>query len=79
VVRRIAWFLALVVVAGIVVAAVVAPRVDKAVQEVVLPLRHEDIIRQQAAAKGLDPALSRASSTPSRASATRPRTPGRRG
>src|SRR5215203_3538859 len=57
VVRRIAWFRALVVVAGIVVAAVVAPRVDKAVQEVVLPLRHEDIIRQQAADKGLDPAL----------------------
>jgi soluble lytic murein transglycosylase len=55
--RRVAWFLALVVVAGIVVAAVVAPRVDKAVQEVVLPLRHEDIIRQQAADKGLDPAL----------------------
>jgi soluble lytic murein transglycosylase len=57
VLRRIAWFLALVVVAGVVVAAVVAPRVDKAVQEVVLPLRHEDIIRQQAEAKGLDPAL----------------------
>ena len=53
VLRRVAWFLALVVVAGIVVAAVVAPRVDKAVQEVVLPLRHEDIIRQQAEAKGL--------------------------
>jgi soluble lytic murein transglycosylase len=55
--RRVAWLLAIVVVAGIVVAAVVAPRVDKAVQEVVLPLRHEDIIRQQAADKGLDPAL----------------------
>jgi soluble lytic murein transglycosylase len=57
VLRRVAWFLALVVVAGVVVTAVVAPRVDKAVQEVVLPLRHEDIIRQQAEAKGLDPAL----------------------
>jgi soluble lytic murein transglycosylase len=55
--RRVAWLLATAVVAGIVVAAVVAPRVDKAVQEVVLPLRHEDIIRQQAADKGLDPAL----------------------
>ena len=31
--------------------------VDKAVQEIALPLRHEDIIRQQAAEKGLDPAL----------------------
>ena len=30
---------------------------DKAVQEIALPLRHEDIIRQQAAEKGLDPAL----------------------
>jgi soluble lytic murein transglycosylase len=55
--RRVAWLLASVVVIGGVIAAVVAPRVDKAVQEVVLPLRHEDIIRQQAADKGLDPAL----------------------
>src|SRR3954466_16081895 len=55
--RRLAWLLAVVVVAGVVVAAIVAPGVDKAVQEVVLPLRHEDIIRQQAADKGLDPAL----------------------
>jgi peptidoglycan lytic transglycosylase len=55
--RRVAWLLAAVVVIGGVIAAVVAPRVDKAVQEVVLPLRHEDIIRQQAADKGLDPAL----------------------
>src|ERR1700710_2822899 len=56
-VRRLAWLLASVVVIGGVIAAVVAPRVDHAVQEVVLPLRHEDIIRQQAADKGLDPAL----------------------
>jgi soluble lytic murein transglycosylase len=55
--KRLVWLLAIVVVAGVVVAAVVAPHVDKAVQEVVLPLRHEDIIRQQAADKGLDPAL----------------------
>ena len=57
VLRRVAWLLAAVVVLGGLIAAVVAPRVDKAVQEVVLPLRHEDIIRQQAADKGLDPAL----------------------
>jgi soluble lytic murein transglycosylase len=31
--------------------------VDHAVQEIALPLRHEDIIRQQAAEKGIDPAL----------------------
>ena len=57
VLRRVAWLAAAVVVLGGLIAAVVAPRVDKAVQEVVLPLRHEDIIRQQAAEKGLDPAL----------------------
>src|SRR3954471_8217852 len=55
--RRLAWLLALVVVAGVVVAAIVAPGVDKAVKEIALPLRHEDIIRQQAADKGVDAAL----------------------
>ncbi len=43
------------VAAGAVV--VVAPMVDRAVTEVTLPLRHEDIIRQQASDKDLDPAL----------------------
>ena len=38
-------------------AAAVAPWADKAVQEVKLPLRHDDIIRQQASDKGIDPAL----------------------
>jgi soluble lytic murein transglycosylase len=33
------------------------PWADKAVQEITLPLRHEDIIRQQARDKNLDPAL----------------------
>jgi peptidoglycan lytic transglycosylase len=37
--------------------AVVAPVFHQAVKEVVLPLRHEDIIRQQAHEKRLDPAL----------------------
>jgi soluble lytic murein transglycosylase len=45
--------LALVVVA---VLALVHP-VDHAVQEIKLPLRHEDIIRQQAAEKGVDASL----------------------
>ena len=31
--------------------------VGEAIQEVTLPLRHEDIIRQQAEEKDLDPAL----------------------
>jgi soluble lytic murein transglycosylase len=36
---------------------VLRPFADHAVQEIALPLRHEDIIRQQAADKNLDPAL----------------------
>ena len=55
--RRRAGFLAAVAVAALAVAAAVAPWADKAVQEVKLPLRHDDIIRQQASDKGLDPAL----------------------
>jgi soluble lytic murein transglycosylase len=54
--RRLGLLLA-VAFAGAVVAAAIAPWADKAVKEVSLPLRHEDIIRQQAADKGLDPAL----------------------
>jgi peptidoglycan lytic transglycosylase len=46
-------------IAGLVVAvvAVVVPMLHRAVREVTLPLRHEDIIRQQAREKRLDPAL----------------------
>jgi soluble lytic murein transglycosylase len=35
----------------------VRPFADKAVHEIALPLRHEDIIRQQARSKNLDPSL----------------------
>ena len=38
-------------------AALLLPHIDEAVQEVTLPLRHDDIIRQQAADKDLDPSL----------------------
>jgi soluble lytic murein transglycosylase len=38
-------------------AALLWPKVHHAVREITLPLRHEDIIRQQAREKGLDPAL----------------------
>jgi soluble lytic murein transglycosylase len=38
-------------------AALLAPSVKHAVRELELPLQHEDIIRQQAAEKHLDPAL----------------------
>jgi len=44
--------------AAIAIAAVVfAPQLKQGIQELTLPLRHEDIIRQQARDKGLDPAL----------------------
>ena len=57
VLRRRLGFLAAVAIAGLAVAAAVAPWADKAVQEVSLPLRHDDIIRQQAEDKGLDASL----------------------
>jgi soluble lytic murein transglycosylase len=38
-------------------AAVLVPMLDRALREVTLPLRHEDIIRQQSRDKDLDPAL----------------------
>ena len=55
VLRRRLWLLC-----GLVVVATilwVRPFADKAVHEIALPLRHEDIIRQQARDKGLDPSL----------------------
>ena len=55
--RRRLGFLAGVAAAAMIVAVAVAPWADEAVQEVTLPLRHDDIIRQQAEDKGLDPAL----------------------
>src|SRR3954464_7515567 len=50
---------ALLVAAGVAALAAIAllPNAEKAVQELALPLRHEDIIRQQSADKGLDPSL----------------------
>jgi soluble lytic murein transglycosylase len=56
-IRRRLGFLFAVAFAAALVAAAMAPWADKAVQEVSLPLRHDDIIRQQAADKDLDPAL----------------------
>ena len=54
--RRLALLLGAIVL-GLVAAAVMTPWLDKAVQELALPLRHEDIIRQQARDKDLDPSL----------------------
>ncbi len=45
------------IVAALLVAAALSPFLDRAVQEIALPLRHEDIIRQQARDKGLDSSL----------------------
>ncbi len=53
--RRGLVLLALVLLALAVV--IIAPTVDKVAQKIVLPLQHTDIIRQQAKAKRLDPAL----------------------
>jgi soluble lytic murein transglycosylase len=58
VLRRRLMLLAFAVVAICVLGVVIVrPFADKAVQEISLPLRHEDIIRQQAEDKGLDPSL----------------------
>jgi soluble lytic murein transglycosylase len=55
--RRRALF-AVAAIAGVIVAAILAmPLFQKAVTEFNLPLQHEDVIRQQAAEKHLDPAL----------------------
>jgi soluble lytic murein transglycosylase len=54
--RRIAAVLGTALIAGLAV-ALTWPSFHHAVREIALPLRHEDIIRQQARDKGLDPAL----------------------
>jgi soluble lytic murein transglycosylase len=54
--RRLALLAAVILGTAIAILAA-APWADKAVQEIQLPLRHEDIIRQQAADKNLDPSL----------------------
>lgn len=60
--RRRLWPLVGLVVAALLLVAVVSgldalKGVDKAVTEITYPLRYDDIIRQQARAKNLDPAL----------------------
>src|SRR3954468_18138694 len=54
--RRVRAVLAAALLAGLAV-ALSWPSFHHAVREIALPLRHEDIIRQQAREKGLDPAL----------------------
>ena len=55
--RRILLLLGFVVLTSMAAMAVLSPWADKAVQEIQLPLRHDDIIRQQAGDKNLDPSL----------------------
>jgi peptidoglycan lytic transglycosylase len=55
--RRRALFAVIVIVAAIVATVLALPLFQKAVTEFNLPLQHEDVIRQQAADKHLDPAL----------------------
>jgi soluble lytic murein transglycosylase len=57
VLRRRALLLGFVVAATAIVMAILSPWAEKAVQEISLPLRHDDIIRQQAEDKNLDPSL----------------------
>jgi peptidoglycan lytic transglycosylase len=54
--RRLAGLLTFAVLATL-LAAVVVPRLPDAVRELTLPLVHEDIIREQASAKGVDASL----------------------
>jgi soluble lytic murein transglycosylase len=55
--RRRLLLLGFVVAATALTMAILSPWADKAVQEISLPLRHDDIIRQQAEQKNLDPSL----------------------
>jgi len=54
--RRVTLTLGVALLAAL-LATIVLPRLPDAVRELTLPLRHEDIIRQQASAKELDPSL----------------------
>jgi len=55
--RRRAFGLLCVMVVGAVAVIAVSGRADDAMRSITLPLEHQDIIREQADAKGLDPAL----------------------
>lgn len=55
--RRVAAVVAAVAVGGVAAAAAGIGPLGDAVREITLPLRHDDVIRQQADEKGLDPAL----------------------
>jgi len=56
-VRRRRLVLGVLVTAGLIAIVASTAPFEKAVKEITLPLRHEDVIRQQAREKGVDPAL----------------------
>ena len=72
--RRLRLGVAALALLGLVVVIGLHP-LTRAVQEITLPLRHEDIIRQQSHKKGLDPALVAAVIYRSRSSPTAPAWP----
>jgi soluble lytic murein transglycosylase len=55
--RRLFAILAALLVGGAIAVVAMVPGVQQRIQELYLPLQHEDIIRQQARVKHLDPAL----------------------
>lgn len=55
--RRRRLVLGVLVTAGLIAIVASTAPFEKAVKEITLPLRHEDVIRQQAREKGVDPAL----------------------
>ena len=55
--RRWLWLATAVVIGAAVAIGISRIDVEKAIREITLPLRHDDIIRQQAADKNLDPSL----------------------
>ena len=55
--RRLAYLFVGLLAAAAIGVTLLGPRVHDAILEITLPLRHEDIIRQQAREKNLDPAL----------------------
>ena len=55
--RRLLAILTAVLIGGAIAVIAMLPQVKEGIQELTLPLRHEDIIKQQAADKNLDPAL----------------------
>jgi soluble lytic murein transglycosylase len=55
--RRTLWIVTALLIGALIAVVTMVPQVKQGIQELTLPLRHEDIIKQQAADKHLDAAL----------------------